>query len=85
MAEADRVEAGGHEDDLRRIVDEVEAEREGDLGKALGRKARAEIVAGIRAEILRRFEERHPGVRARFLTGPYRDPDVPVGTKGRTR
>jgi hypothetical protein len=83
--EVDRVEAGGFEDELRRIINDVEAEREEKLRSTQGRKARAEIVDGIKAEVLRRFGEAHPDVKVRFLTGPYRDADVPRGQAGRKR
>jgi acyl transferase domain-containing protein len=81
----ERFEAGGHEEELARIVDEVERQREEDLRGALGKKARSEIVAAIKAEILRRFALAHPDVKVRFLTGPYVDPDAPRGTRGRKR
>ena len=83
--EVDRVEAGGFEDELRRIIEEVESEREDLLRLTRGRKARAEIVDGIKAAVVRRFGGIHPDVRVRFLTGPYRDPDVPTGQAGRKR
>jgi 3-oxoacyl-[acyl-carrier-protein] synthase II len=59
-------------------------ERE-ELRGALGKKARAEIIASIKTEILRRFALAHPDVKVRFLTGPYVDPDAPRGTRGRKR
>ena len=80
-----RIEAGGFEGELRRVIDQVEAEREGLLRSTRGRKARAGIVGGAKAEILRRFGQKHPDVRVRFLCGPYRDPDVPRGQPGRKR
>lgn len=84
--EVDRVEAGGHEDDLRRIIDEVEAAREEELRSAVGKGPRAAIIGEIKAEIVRRFAEAHPDAKPRFLTGPYRDPDAPPrGQRGRTR
>ena len=83
--EVDRIEAGGSEDELRRIIDQVEGETEERLRSTQGRNARASVVAGIRAEVLRRFGEIHPDVKVRFLTGPYRDPDAPRGQKGRKR
>ena len=84
-SEVDRVEAGGFEDELRRIIDEVERDREERLRSTQGRSARAEVVAEIKAEILKRFGEAHPDAKVRFLTGPYRDSDVPTGQKGRKR
>jgi hypothetical protein len=83
--EIDRIEAGGFEDELRRLIDAVEAEREELLRSTRGRKARAEVVDGIKAEVVGRFGEAHPDVKARFLSGPYRDADVPRGQKGRMR
>ncbi len=81
----ERFQAGGHEEELARMVDDVEREREGELRGALGKKARADIMAAIKTEILRRFAEAHPDVKVRFLTGPYVDPDAPRGTRGRKR
>lgn len=75
--ELDRLEAGGYEEDLRRIIDEVEAAREAELRALKGSKVRARFLAELKAEILRRFEALHPGVRVRFLSGPYKDPDAP--------
>ncbi len=83
--QVDRFEAGGFEGELRRIIDEVESEREQLLRSTQGRKPRTEIIDAIKAEVVRRFAEAHPGVRVRFLTGPYRDADVPTGQKGRKR
>ena len=83
--EIDRLEAGGFEDELRRVIDEVEAEREEILRSTPGRKARTEIVAGIKAEVLKRFGKMHPDLKVRFLSGPYRDADVPRGQPGRKR
>ena len=80
-----RLEAGGHEAELRAIVDEVEASREAELSGTLGKAPRAAIIDEIRAEVLRRFAEAHPEVKVRFLTGPYRDPDAPRGQRGRKR
>ena len=83
--EIDRLEAGGHETELRAIVDEVEAARETELRETLGKQARSAIIDAIRAEVLRRFAEAHPDVKVKFLTGSYRDPDAPRGQRGRTR
>jgi len=83
--EVDRVEAGGREDELRAIVDEVEAEREAELRGTLGRGPRAAIIGKIKAEVLRRFAEAHPDIEVKFLTGPYRDPGAPRGQRGRKR
>jgi hypothetical protein len=83
--EVDRVEAGGHEAELRAIIDEVEAAREFELRGAKGRGPRSAIIGEIKAEVLRRFAERHPDVRARFLSGPYQDEDAPKGPEGRVR
>jgi hypothetical protein len=83
--EIDKLEAGGHEEQLRGIIDEVEAAREDELRETLGKKPRAAIIAGIRVEVLRRFAEAHPDVKVKFLTGPYRDPDAPRGQRGRKR
>jgi hypothetical protein len=78
-------EAGGFEDDLRRLIDEVETRREEQLRQARGRVARAGIVGEIRAEVLALFEQLHPGVKVRFLSGPYRDPNVRSGPARRMR
>ncbi len=83
--EVERLEAGGHEEELRAIIDEVEAAREAELRETLGKKPRTAIIDGIRAEVLRRFAEAHPDVRVKFLSGPYRDPDAPRGQRGRKR
>ena len=83
--EVNRIEAGGFEDELRRVIDEVEAEREEFLRSTQGRKARTAIVDGTKAEVLKRFGRIHPDVRVRFLSGPYRDADVPRGQAGRKR
>ncbi|MHC5055267.1 MAG: hypothetical protein ACYTKD_11190 [Planctomycetota bacterium] len=83
--EVDRLEAGGHEEELRALVDEVEASREGELRETLGKDPRAAIIDEIRAEVLRRFAEAHPGVKVKFLTGPYGDLDAPRGQRGRKR
>jgi hypothetical protein len=83
--EIERIEAGGFEDELRKIIDTVEAEREELLRSTQGRKPRAEVVDGIKAEVVKRFAKAHPDVKPRFLTGPYRDADVPRGQKGRKR
>ncbi len=83
--EINRIEAGGFERDLRRLIDEVEVEREELLRSTQGRKPRTEIINGMKAEIVKRFGEAHPGVKARFLSGPYRDADVPRGQAGRKR
>ena len=83
--EVDRVEAGGHEAELRAIIDEVEAAREDELRGMLGKRPRSRIIEEIRAEVLRRFAEAHPGVTALFLSGPYQDADAPRGQRGRKR
>ena len=83
--EVNRVEAGGFEDELRRIIDDVEREREEVLRSTRGRGARAAIINGIKAEATRRFAEAHEGVKVRFLSGSYRDADVPTGQVGRKR
>ena len=83
--EVDRIEAGGHEDELRRIIDEVEAAREEELRRALGRGPRSAIIQEIKAEVVRRFTGAHPDVKPRFLTGPYRDANAPRGQRGRKR
>ena len=81
----ERLEAGGFEDDLRRVIDEVEARREEQLRRTRGRAARAAIVDEIKAEVLRLFEQLHPGVKVTFLTGPYRDPNMRSGPARRMR
>ena len=83
--EIDKLEAGGHEAELRAIVDDVEAAQEARLQETLGKTARAAIIEGIKAEALRRFAEAHPDVKVRFLTGPYSDADAPRGQRGRKR
>ncbi len=83
--EINRVEAGSFEDELRRIIDEVERGREELLRSTRGRKARAAIITEIKVEVLRRFGEAHGGVKVRFLSGSYRDADVPTGQVGRKR
>jgi len=83
--EVDRVEAGGHENELRTIVDEVEAAREAELRETTGKRPRAAIINAIKAEVLRRFAEAHPDIEVKFLTGPYRDPGAPRGQRGRKR
>ncbi len=83
--DVDRLDAGGHEDELRAILDEVEAAREAELSETLGKNARSAIIGEIRAEALRRFAEAHPDVKVKFHTGSYRDPDAPQGQRGRKR
>jgi hypothetical protein len=83
--ELERLEAGGFEDDLRRIVDEVEESRETELSKALGRLNRAYIMAEIKQEVLDRFGQVHPGTKVKFLTGPYRDSNEGIGPARRMR
>jgi DNA-binding transcriptional LysR family regulator len=83
--DVDRLDAGGHEDELKGILDEIEAAREAELSETLGKSARSAIIGGIRAEALRRFAQAHPGVKVKFHTGPYRDPDAPRGQRGRKR
>ncbi len=83
--EVDRLEAGGHEEELKAVIDAVEAEREAELRGTLGKLARSAIIDEIKAEVLRRFAEAHPDVPVRFLTGPYRDSDAPRGQRGRKR
>lgn len=83
--EVDRLEAGGHEEELKTIIDEVEAAREAELRETLGKRPRTAIIDEIRAEVLRRFAEAHPDVTVKFLTAPYRDPDAPRGQRGRKR
>ncbi len=83
--EIDKLEAGGYEEELRAIIDEVEAARETELRETLGKAPRTAIIDGIRAEVLRRFAEAHPDVKVKFLTGPYRDADAPQGQRGRKR
>lgn len=83
--ELERLEAGGHEDDLRRIIDEVEAAREDELRRLRGAKVRAKALEEIKQEVLRRFAELHPDVRPRFLSGPYRDQDAPPAGPARRR
>ena len=83
--EVNRLEAGGHEEELRTIIDEVEAAREAELRETLGKQARSAIIDGIKAEVLRRFAEACPDVEVKFLTGPYSDPGAPRGQRGRTR
>ena len=83
--EVNRVEAGGFEDELRRIIDEVERGCEEVLRSTRGRTARAAIITEIKAEVLRRFGEAHRGVKVRFLSSSYRDADVPTGQVGRKR
>ena len=81
----DRIEAGGHEQELRAIIDEVEAAREAELRETAGKRRRAAIIDEIKTEVLRRFAEAHPDIDVKFLTGPYRDPGAPRGQRGRKR
>ena len=84
-ARINRLEAGGFEDDLRRIIDEVEAANEDRLRSTLGRKARTAVIKEMKHEILERFAKRHPGVKVRFLSEPYCDHDTVRGHRGRRR
>jgi hypothetical protein len=81
----ERVEAGGFEDDLRKIIDAVETVREADLNRTIGRATRSEIIRSIKVEILRRFGEAHPAVKVKFLSGPYCDSNEGVGPARRMR
>jgi len=81
----ERIEAGGFEDELRKIIDQVEESREKELGGAIGRTARSEIMKAIKEEVLRRFSKNHPKVKVKFLTGPYRDSNEGMGPARRIR
>jgi hypothetical protein len=75
--EGERLDAGGREEELLRIIDEVEALHEERLRRTVGRRARAAVMVEIDREAMRRFRRAYPGVEPRLYTGPYRNAKEP--------